>query len=131
MKLRFQQKTTLNYIMAHAKKNLNPASTTTRNHFEIEVIKPSFQSTFGNWKANPKITILNNNNCNIKQLSAKDLTYYVFVWIQFHLTWKSWQLRKHTGSSLYMLILFDPVIWSCVLKFVSQIELWKLSSMKH
>ena len=97
--------------MVNAKENLNPVFRTTRNHFEIELRQPSSQSTFGNWRANPKIAILNNNNCNIKQISAKDLTCDVFVWIQFHLTWKSWQLQKHTGSSLYVLILFDTVIW--------------------
>ena len=41
MKLKFQQKIILNYIMVHAKKNLSPAFTTTQNHFEIEVMKPS------------------------------------------------------------------------------------------
>ena len=38
----------LNYIMVHAKETLNLVFTTTRNYFEIEVIKWSFQSTFGN-----------------------------------------------------------------------------------
>ena len=37
-----------NYVMVNVKENLNPVFTTTRNHFEIEVIKSSFQSTFGN-----------------------------------------------------------------------------------
>ena len=44
----------LNYIMVHAKENLNLVFTATWNHFEIEVIKRSFQSTFGNWRTNPK-----------------------------------------------------------------------------
>ena len=48
MKLKFQQKIILNYIMVHAKANLNPLFITTRNHFKIEVMKLSFQSTFGN-----------------------------------------------------------------------------------
>ena len=49
---------------------------------------------------------------NIKQLIAKDLCCYVFVWMQFHLTCKAWRFRKYeTGSSLYMLILF--IILSC------------------
>ena len=56
MKLKFQQKIILNYIMVHAKANLNPLFITTRNHFKIEVMKLSFQSTFGNWRTNPKIT---------------------------------------------------------------------------
>ena len=34
--------------MVDVKDNLNPVFTTTRNPFEIEVIKSSFQSTFGN-----------------------------------------------------------------------------------
>ena len=48
MKLKFQQKIILNYIMVHAKENLNLLFTPTRNYFEIEVMKRSFQSTFGN-----------------------------------------------------------------------------------
>ena len=34
--------------MVHAKENLSFAFTTTQNHLEIEVMKESFQSTFGN-----------------------------------------------------------------------------------
>ena len=34
--------------MVHAKENLSFAFTTTRNHLVIEVMKESFQSTFGN-----------------------------------------------------------------------------------
>ena len=34
--------------MVHVKENLNPVFTTTRSHFNIEVKKPSLQSTFGN-----------------------------------------------------------------------------------
>ena len=34
--------------MVHVKENLNTVFTTTRNHFKIEVKKPSLQSTFGN-----------------------------------------------------------------------------------
>ena len=45
MKLTFQQKIILNYIMVHAKENLNLVFITTRNHFKIEVTKRSFQST--------------------------------------------------------------------------------------
>ena len=45
MKLKFQQKIILNYIMVHAKENLNLVFITTRNHFKIEVTKRSFQST--------------------------------------------------------------------------------------
>lgn len=30
--------------------------TTTQNHFKIELIKPSFWSTFDNWRTNPKIS---------------------------------------------------------------------------
>ena len=56
MKLKFQQKITLNYIMVHAKESLNLVFTTTGNHFEIEGMKWSFQSTVSNWKTNPKIT---------------------------------------------------------------------------
>ena len=48
MKLKFRQITILNYIMVLAKENLNLVLITTRNHFEIEVMKLSFQSTFGN-----------------------------------------------------------------------------------
>ena len=33
--------------MVHAKENLDLIFVTTRNHFEIEVMKQSFQSTFG------------------------------------------------------------------------------------
>ena len=43
MKLKFQQKIILNYIMVHAKENLNLVFITTRNHFKIEVTKRSFQ----------------------------------------------------------------------------------------
>ena len=56
MKLKFQQKIILNYIMVHAKENLNVLFITKQNHFGIEVMKRSFHSTFGNWRANPKIT---------------------------------------------------------------------------
>ena len=48
MKLKLQQKTILNYITVHVKENLNLAFTTTQNYFEIEVMKPSFPSTFTN-----------------------------------------------------------------------------------
>ena len=42
--------------MVHAKENLNLVFITIRNHFQIEVMKWSFQTTFGNRKTNPKIT---------------------------------------------------------------------------
>ena len=45
---RFRQTIILNYIMVLAKQNLNLVFITTRNHFEIEVMKRSFQSTCGN-----------------------------------------------------------------------------------
>ena len=48
MKLEFQQKIVLNFAV-------NLVFVTTRNHFEIEVMKRSFQSTFGNWRTNSKI----------------------------------------------------------------------------
>ena len=48
MKLKFRQIIVLNYIMVFAKENLNLVFITTRNHFEIDVMKRSFQSTFGN-----------------------------------------------------------------------------------
>ena len=40
-----QQKIISKYIMAHTKENLNLVFTATRNHFEIELMKRSFQST--------------------------------------------------------------------------------------
>ena len=47
----------LNYIMVHAKESLNLVIITTRIHFEIEVMKQNyFQSTFDNWRTNPKTT---------------------------------------------------------------------------
>ena len=55
MKLKFQEKIILNYIMVHAKENLNLVFITTQNYFEIEVIKQTFQSKLGNWRTNPKI----------------------------------------------------------------------------
>ena len=69
MKLKFQHKIILNYIMVHAKENLNLAFTTTRNHFEIDVIKRSFQSTFGNEGRIPKnifacLFSVHNTTCN-------------------------------------------------------------------
>ena len=49
--------------------------------------------------------ILNNS------LQKKILCCYIFVWIQFHLTCKAWGWRMYeTVSSLYVLILFDPVV---------------------
>ena len=41
--------------MVLAKENLNLVFITTQNHFEIEVMKRSFQSTFGNGRTNPKL----------------------------------------------------------------------------
>ena len=38
----------LNYIMVHAKESLNLVIIATRIHFEIEVMKQNFQSTFDN-----------------------------------------------------------------------------------
>ena len=48
MKSKCQKKIILNYIFVHLKENLNLVFTTTQYHFEIEVMKWSFQSTFGN-----------------------------------------------------------------------------------
>ena len=42
--------------MVHEKDNLNTVFKTIWNNCEIEIMKPSFESTFGNWRANPKIT---------------------------------------------------------------------------
>ena len=56
MKLKFQQKTILNYIMVHAKENLNLVFITKRNHFEIEVMKQSFQSNLATEGRIQKIT---------------------------------------------------------------------------
>ena len=44
------------------------------------------------------------------------------VWRQFHWTCKAWRLWKHeTGSSLYLLILFDPII--CIICFTKALFL--------
>ena len=44
----WHMKLILNYIMVHAKESLNLVIITTRIHFEIEVMKQNFQSTFDN-----------------------------------------------------------------------------------
>ena len=56
MKLKFQQKIILDFIAVHAKENLNLGFIATRNHFEIGVMKRSFQRTFGNWRSNLQVT---------------------------------------------------------------------------
>ena len=76
MKLKFQQKTNLNDIMLLAKENLNPTFTTTRNHIEIEVMKPSFRSIFGKWRANIKITLENIMNANPYKCATIDVKIY-------------------------------------------------------
>ena len=48
LKLRVKQIIILNYVLVHAKENINPVFITTRNHSETMVMKRSFQGTFGN-----------------------------------------------------------------------------------
>ena len=51
--------------MVHAKENLSFAFTTTRNHLEIEVMKESFQSTFGNLATEKQIQKLQHTSENM------------------------------------------------------------------
>ena len=55
LKLNVKQIIILNYVLVHAKENINPVFITTRNHSETMVMKRSFQGTFGNWRRNSKI----------------------------------------------------------------------------
>ena len=48
LKLNVKQIIILNYVLVHAKENINPVFITTRNHSETMVMKRSFQGTFGN-----------------------------------------------------------------------------------
>ena len=66
-------------------------------------------------------------NCNFSimnkyiELNWKDLCCYVFVWIQIHLTHKAQRLRKHeTGNSLYVLIIFDPILYIYIYKYIAE-----------
>ena len=48
LKLNVKQIIILNYVLVHAKENINPVFITTRNPSERMVMKRSFQGTFGN-----------------------------------------------------------------------------------